>query len=43
MLISMLPLLLLFEFSLILARLFGRPPEPESELAAREPAPQEPG
>ena len=29
MLVSMLPLLLLFEFSLILARLFGRPPEPE--------------
>jgi sec-independent protein translocase protein TatC len=29
MLISMLPLLLLFELSLILARIFGRPPEPE--------------
>jgi sec-independent protein translocase protein TatC len=29
MLISMLPLLLLFEFSLILARLWGRPPEPD--------------
>jgi sec-independent protein translocase protein TatC len=41
MLISMLPLLLLFEFSLLLARLFGRPPE--SELAAGEPAAQEPG
>jgi sec-independent protein translocase protein TatC len=34
MLISMLPLLALFEFSLILARLFGRPPEPEGEPAA---------
>jgi sec-independent protein translocase protein TatC len=43
MLISMLPLLLLFEFSLVLARLFGRPPEPESEVAAGEPAAQEPG
>ena len=34
MLISMLPLLLLFEFSLILARIFGRPPEPEGEPAS---------
>ena len=33
MLISMLPLLLLFEFSLVLARAFGRPPEPEGEAA----------
>jgi sec-independent protein translocase protein TatC len=33
MLISMLPLLLLFEFSLILARIFGRPREPEGEPA----------
>jgi sec-independent protein translocase protein TatC len=33
MLVSMLPLLLLFEFSLILARIFGRPREPEGEPA----------
>jgi sec-independent protein translocase protein TatC len=33
MLISMLPLLLLFELSLVLARAFGRPPEPEGEAA----------
>jgi sec-independent protein translocase protein TatC len=33
MLVSMLPLLLLFEFSLILARIFGRPKEPEGEPA----------
>lgn len=33
MLISMLPLLLLFEFSLLLARMFGRAGEPESEPA----------
>ena len=33
MLISMLPLLLLFEFSLILARIFGGPREPEGEPA----------
>jgi len=33
MLISMLPLLLLFELSLLLARAFGRPPEPEGEAA----------
>jgi Sec-independent protein secretion pathway component TatC len=33
MLVSMLPLLILFEFSLILARLFGRPREPEREPA----------
>jgi len=33
MLICMLPLLALFEFSLLLARLFGRPGEPESEPA----------
>ena len=34
MLISMLPLYLLFEFSLVLARSFGRPPgglEPDSD------------
>jgi sec-independent protein translocase protein TatC len=31
MLVSMLPLVLLFEFSLILARIFGRPREPEPE------------
>ncbi len=34
MLLSMLPLLLLFEFSLILARIFGRPREPEGEPAS---------
>jgi sec-independent protein translocase protein TatC len=33
MLVSMLPLVLLFEFSLILARLFGRPREAEGEPA----------
>ena len=33
MVISMLPLLLLFELSLVLARAFGRPPEPEGEAA----------
>src|SRR6266511_3513112 len=33
MLISMAPLLLLFELSLVLARAFGRPPEPEGEAA----------
>jgi sec-independent protein translocase protein TatC len=38
MLISMLPLLLLFELSLLLARLFGRPPEPESEVPRQAPA-----
>jgi Sec-independent protein secretion pathway component TatC len=38
MLISMLPLLLLFEFSLILARLFGRPPEPQEEVPGGAPA-----
>ena len=39
MLISMVPLILLFEGSLILARLLGRPPEPEpgSDLAATGP------
>jgi sec-independent protein translocase protein TatC len=40
MLISMVPLILLFEGSLILARLLGRPPEPEpgSEVAVSEPS-----
>jgi sec-independent protein translocase protein TatC len=33
MLVSMLPLLILFELSLVLARLFGRPREPEGEPA----------
>jgi sec-independent protein translocase protein TatC len=33
MLVSMLPLLILFEFSLVLARIFGRPREPEGEPA----------
>jgi len=37
MLISMVPLLLLFELSLVLARAFGRPREPEAESEA-EPA-----
>lgn len=38
MLISMLPLILLFEFSLVLARLFGRPPtEPAPVTTAEEP------
>jgi sec-independent protein translocase protein TatC len=37
MLISMIPLLLLFELSLVLARAFGRPREPEAEPAG-EPA-----
>jgi sec-independent protein translocase protein TatC len=39
MLISMVPLIILFEGSLLLSRLIGRPPEPEpgSELAASEP------
>jgi sec-independent protein translocase protein TatC len=47
MLISMLPLYLLFELSLLLARAFGRPPdevdEAGSELAARGPAPADRG
>ena len=33
MVISMLPLLLLFEFSLVIARIWGRPKEPEGEPA----------
>ena len=39
MLISMVPLIILFEGSLLLSRLIGRPPKPEpgSELAASEP------
>jgi sec-independent protein translocase protein TatC len=39
MLISMVPLIILFEGSLLLSRVIGRPPEPEpgSELAASEP------
>jgi sec-independent protein translocase protein TatC len=36
MLISMVPLVLLFEFSLILARVFGRPAESPADLAATE-------
>jgi sec-independent protein translocase protein TatC len=43
MLISMVPLVLLFELSIVLARIFGRPPEGEEEVAAGEPAAQEPG
>jgi sec-independent protein translocase protein TatC len=44
MLISMVPLILLFEGSLLLARVFGRPPEPlpESELNVTEPPPSGP-
>jgi len=44
MLISMVPLILLFEGSLILARVFGRPPEPvpETELNVTEPPPSGP-
>jgi sec-independent protein translocase protein TatC len=44
MLISMVPLILLFEGSLILARIFGRPPEPatEAELNVTEPPPSGP-
>ncbi|MGH2955503.1 MAG: twin-arginine translocase subunit TatC [Solirubrobacterales bacterium] len=40
MLISMVPLVLLFEGSLLLARLFGRPaePEPSAEMAVSEPS-----
>jgi sec-independent protein translocase protein TatC len=40
MLILMAPLILLFEGSLLLARLFGRPPEPEpgAEMAVHEPS-----
>ena len=34
MVISMLPLILLFEFSLIIARIWGRPKEPEGEPAS---------
>jgi sec-independent protein translocase protein TatC len=39
MLISMVPLIILFEGSLLLSRFLGRPPEPEpgSEMAATEP------
>ena len=39
MLISMIPLIVLFEGSLLLSRVLGRPPEPEpgSEVAATEP------
>lgn len=36
MLISMVPLLLLFEFSILLARAFGRPREPAPDLATTE-------
>jgi sec-independent protein translocase protein TatC len=44
MLISMLPLVLLFEGSVLLARAFGRPPEPatEAELNVTEPPPSGP-
>jgi sec-independent protein translocase protein TatC len=44
MLISMVPLIMLFEGSLILARIFGRPPEttPETELNVTEPPPSGP-
>jgi Sec-independent protein secretion pathway component TatC len=36
MLISMLPLVILFEFSLLLARLIGRPPEEPAPAEAAE-------
>jgi Sec-independent protein secretion pathway component TatC len=38
MLISMIPLIILFEGSLIMARIFGRPsePEPGSDVAVSE-------
>jgi sec-independent protein translocase protein TatC len=41
MLIEMVPLVVLFEASLLLARAFGRPPEPslESEITVSEPPP----
>jgi len=44
MLISMVPLILLFEGSVIFARIFGRPPEPaaEAELNVTEPPPSGP-
>jgi sec-independent protein translocase protein TatC len=44
MLISMVPLILLFEGSVLLARAFGRPPEPvaEAELNVTEPPPSGP-
>ena len=44
MLISMVPLILLFEGSVLLARAFGRPPEPatEAELSVTEPPPSGP-
>ena len=44
MLISMVPLILLFEGSVIFARIFGRPPQPaaEAELNVTEPPPSGP-
>ena len=43
MLISMVPLILLFEGSLILARLFGRPSPEHAPTAPGEPSPEPPG
>jgi sec-independent protein translocase protein TatC len=42
MLLEMVPLILLFEASILLARVFGRPPEPslEPEIAVSEPPPR---
>ena len=42
MLISMLPLILLFEFSLILARAMGKPREPEPLRSRRDRAARRP-
>jgi sec-independent protein translocase protein TatC len=44
MLISMVPLILLFEGSVLLARIFGRPPDlsTETELSVTEPPPSGP-
>ena len=45
MLIELVPLLLLFEGSLILARMFGRPPEPaaDRDITVSEPPAQRRG
>jgi Sec-independent protein secretion pathway component TatC len=44
MLISMVPLIVLFEGSLVLARFLGRPPaEPVEVPSPREPTPEPPG
>jgi sec-independent protein translocase protein TatC len=44
MLLEMVPLIILFEASLIVARIFGRPPEPstEADLAVSDPPPSGP-